>query len=121
MWTHLAGPRAPLTGVGQARAWGSPASCRTQASATVGEGGRGPPGWTGPPDRSSGTLPAAGGPQPLPLHQALLHRAIGAAVASGEWDLKPVADRAQVFLKAADLLSGPRRAEVLAKTMVGPR
>lgn len=36
-----------------------------------------------------------------------------------EWDLKPVADRAQVFLKAADLLSGPRRAEVLAKTMVG--
>lgn len=36
-----------------------------------------------------------------------------------EWDLKPVADRAQIFLKAADLLSGPRRAEVLAKTMVG--
>ena len=36
-----------------------------------------------------------------------------------EWDLKPVADRAQVFLRAADLLSGPRRAEVLAKTMVG--
>lgn len=36
-----------------------------------------------------------------------------------EWDLKPVADRAQIFLKAADMLSGPRRAEVLAKTMVG--
>lgn len=35
------------------------------------------------------------------------------------WDLKPVADRAQIFLKAADLLSGPHRAEVLAKTMVG--
>ncbi|XP_006068179.3 delta-1-pyrroline-5-carboxylate dehydrogenase, mitochondrial isoform X2 [Bubalus bubalis] len=52
--------------------------------------------------------------------QALLHRAIGAALAARkEWDLKPVADRAQVFLKAADLLSGPRRAEVLAKTMVG--
>ncbi|KAI4544782.1 hypothetical protein MG293_005048 [Ovis ammon polii] len=52
--------------------------------------------------------------------KALLHRAIGAAVAARrEWDLKPVADRAQVFLKAADLLSGPRRAEVLAKTMVG--
>lgn len=36
-----------------------------------------------------------------------------------EWDLKPVTDRAQIFLKAADMLSGPRRAEVLAKTMVG--
>ncbi|XP_069431229.1 delta-1-pyrroline-5-carboxylate dehydrogenase, mitochondrial [Ovis canadensis] len=52
--------------------------------------------------------------------KALLHRAIGAALAARrEWDLKPVADRAQVFLKAADLLSGPRRAEVLAKTVVG--
>uniref|UniRef100_A0A8C6CZF8 Multifunctional fusion protein n=1 Tax=Moschus moschiferus TaxID=68415 RepID=A0A8C6CZF8_MOSMO len=52
--------------------------------------------------------------------KALLHRAIGAALAARkEWDLKPVVDRAQVFLKAADLLSGPRRAEVLAKTMVG--
>lgn len=36
-----------------------------------------------------------------------------------EWDLKPVADRAQIFLKAADMLSGPHRAEILAKTMVG--
>lgn len=36
-----------------------------------------------------------------------------------EWDLKPVTDRAQIFLKAADMLSGPHRAEVLAKTMVG--
>ncbi|KAM9736464.1 delta-1-pyrroline-5-carboxylate dehydrogenase, mitochondrial isoform 1-T1 [Dama dama] len=52
--------------------------------------------------------------------KALLHRAIEAALAARkEWDLKPVADRAQVFLKAADLLSGPHRAEVLAKTMVG--
>lgn len=52
--------------------------------------------------------------------QALLNRAINAALAARkEWDLKPVADRAQVFLKAADMLSGPRRAEVLAKTMVG--
>uniref|UniRef100_A0A8C6B5S6 Delta-1-pyrroline-5-carboxylate dehydrogenase, mitochondrial n=1 Tax=Monodon monoceros TaxID=40151 RepID=A0A8C6B5S6_MONMO len=52
--------------------------------------------------------------------KALLHRAIEAALAARkEWDLKPVADRAQVFLKAADMLSGPRRAEVLAKTMVG--
>lgn len=52
--------------------------------------------------------------------QALLNRAIDAALAARkEWDLKPMADRAQVFLKAADMLSGPRRAEVLAKTMVG--
>uniref|UniRef100_A0A673UYX4 Aldehyde dehydrogenase 4 family member A1 n=1 Tax=Suricata suricatta TaxID=37032 RepID=A0A673UYX4_SURSU len=51
---------------------------------------------------------------------ALLNRAIEAALAARkEWDLKPVADRAQIFLKAADMLSGPRRAEVLAKTMVG--
>lgn len=50
----------------------------------------------------------------------LLNKAIGAALAARkEWDLKPVQDRAQIFLKAADLLSGPRRAEVLAKTMVG--
>lgn len=40
-------------------------------------------------------------------------------VARKQWDLKPVQDRAQVLLKAADLLSGPRRAEVLAKTMIG--
>uniref|UniRef100_A0A8C2HFY0 Multifunctional fusion protein n=1 Tax=Cyprinus carpio TaxID=7962 RepID=A0A8C2HFY0_CYPCA len=36
-----------------------------------------------------------------------------------EWDLKPVADRAQIFFKAADIISGPKRAEVLAKTMIG--
>ncbi|KAH0503033.1 Delta-1-pyrroline-5-carboxylate dehydrogenase, mitochondrial [Microtus ochrogaster] len=52
--------------------------------------------------------------------KALLNKAIEAALAARkEWDLKPVADRAQIFLKAADMLSGPRRAEVLAKTMVG--
>ncbi|KAG8506624.1 Delta-1-pyrroline-5-carboxylate dehydrogenase, mitochondrial [Galemys pyrenaicus] len=52
--------------------------------------------------------------------KALLNKAIGAALAARkEWDLKPVADRAQIFLRAADMLSGPRRAEVLAKTMVG--
>ncbi|XP_040279109.1 delta-1-pyrroline-5-carboxylate dehydrogenase, mitochondrial isoform X1 [Bufo bufo] len=50
----------------------------------------------------------------------LLNRAINAALsARKEWDLKPVEDRAQIFFKAADLISGPRRAEVLAKTMVG--
>lgn len=52
--------------------------------------------------------------------KALLNKAIEAALAARkEWDLKPVTDRAQIFLKAADMLSGPHRAEVLAKTMVG--
>lgn len=54
------------------------------------------------------------------LPQELINKAINAALAARkEWDLKPVQDRAQIFLKAADMLSGPRRAEVLAKTMVG--
>ncbi|XP_003271582.1 delta-1-pyrroline-5-carboxylate dehydrogenase, mitochondrial [Nomascus leucogenys] len=52
--------------------------------------------------------------------KSLLNKAIEAALAARkEWDLKPIADRAQIFLKAADMLSGPRRAEILAKTMVG--
>ncbi|XP_075407375.1 delta-1-pyrroline-5-carboxylate dehydrogenase, mitochondrial [Tenrec ecaudatus] len=52
--------------------------------------------------------------------KALLNRAIEASLAARrEWDLKPLADRAQIFLKAAELLSGPHRAEILAKTMVG--
>ncbi|XP_076124317.1 delta-1-pyrroline-5-carboxylate dehydrogenase, mitochondrial [Alosa pseudoharengus] len=50
----------------------------------------------------------------------LLNKAIVAAVAARrDWDLKPVADRAQILFKAADAISGPRRAEVLAKTMIG--
>lgn len=50
----------------------------------------------------------------------LINRAILASVAARkEWDLKPVEDRAQVLFKAADVISGPRRAEILAKTMVG--
>ncbi|KAG5275114.1 hypothetical protein AALO_G00143700 [Alosa alosa] len=50
----------------------------------------------------------------------LLNKAITAAVAARrDWDLKPVADRAQILFKAADAISGPRRAEVLAKTMIG--
>lgn len=54
------------------------------------------------------------------LLQELINKAINTALAARkEWDLKPVQDRAQIFLKAADMLSGPRRAEVLAKTMVG--
>ncbi|NXO85173.1 AL4A1 protein, partial [Sitta europaea] len=50
----------------------------------------------------------------------LINKAINAALAARkEWDLTPVQDRAQIFLRAADMLSGPRRAELLAKTMVG--
>uniref|UniRef100_A0A8C9VFE2 Multifunctional fusion protein n=1 Tax=Scleropages formosus TaxID=113540 RepID=A0A8C9VFE2_SCLFO len=50
----------------------------------------------------------------------LINRAIQASVAARrEWDLKPVQDRAQILFKAADIISGPKRAEVLAKTMVG--
>ncbi|XP_072521978.1 delta-1-pyrroline-5-carboxylate dehydrogenase, mitochondrial [Salminus brasiliensis] len=50
----------------------------------------------------------------------LLNKAILASVAARrEWDLKPVADRAQILFKAADAISGPKRAEVLAKTMIG--
>ncbi|XP_037345678.2 delta-1-pyrroline-5-carboxylate dehydrogenase, mitochondrial [Pungitius pungitius] len=52
--------------------------------------------------------------------KALINRAILASVAARrEWDLKPVQDRAQVLFKAADVIAGPKRAEVLAKTMIG--
>ncbi|XP_072101564.1 delta-1-pyrroline-5-carboxylate dehydrogenase, mitochondrial [Mobula birostris] len=50
----------------------------------------------------------------------LINKAINAALsAHREWDLKPVEDRAQVFFKAADLISGPKRAELLARTVIG--
>ncbi|CAK6981267.1 delta-1-pyrroline-5-carboxylate dehydrogenase%2C mitochondrial [Scomber scombrus] len=50
----------------------------------------------------------------------LINKAIEASVAARrEWDLKPVQDRAQVLFKAADMISGPKRAEILAKTMIG--
>ncbi|XP_041809951.1 delta-1-pyrroline-5-carboxylate dehydrogenase, mitochondrial [Chelmon rostratus] len=50
----------------------------------------------------------------------LINKAILASVAARrDWDLKPVQDRAQILFKAADLISGPRRAEILAKTMIG--
>jgi len=50
----------------------------------------------------------------------LLHKAANAAVAAQhEWEHRPLRDRAQIFLKAADLLAGPRRSEILATTMAG--
>ncbi|XP_068598059.1 delta-1-pyrroline-5-carboxylate dehydrogenase, mitochondrial [Brachionichthys hirsutus] len=52
--------------------------------------------------------------------QELINKAILASVAARrDWDLKPVQDRAQVLFKAADAISGPKRAEILAKTMIG--
>ncbi len=54
------------------------------------------------------------------LMQELINKAIVASVAARrEWDLKPIQDRAQVLFKAADVIGGPRRAEILAKTMIG--
>ncbi|XP_015256609.1 delta-1-pyrroline-5-carboxylate dehydrogenase, mitochondrial isoform X1 [Cyprinodon tularosa] len=50
----------------------------------------------------------------------LINKAIQASVAARkEWDLKPVQDRAQILFKAADVISGPKRAEIVAKTMIG--
>ncbi|XP_018543179.1 delta-1-pyrroline-5-carboxylate dehydrogenase, mitochondrial [Lates calcarifer] len=50
----------------------------------------------------------------------LINKAIVASMAARrDWDLKPIQDRAQILFKAADVISGPRRAEVLAKTMIG--
>lgn len=52
--------------------------------------------------------------------QELINKAILASVAARkEWDLKPVQDRAQILFKAADVIGGPKRAEILAKTMIG--
>lgn len=54
------------------------------------------------------------------MGQELINKAILASVAARrEWDLKPVQDRAQVLYKAADVISGPKRAEIIAKTMIG--
>ena len=54
------------------------------------------------------------------ISQGLLDEAISAALAArAEWDLRPLEDRAEIFFKAADLLSGPKHAEILAKTMIG--
>lgn len=52
--------------------------------------------------------------------KALVKKAADAAVAAQhEWEHVPLRDRAQIFLKAADMIKGPKRAEVLASTMAG--
>lgn len=47
-------------------------------------------------------------------------KAIDLALASkSTWELLPFADRAAVFLKAADLISGKYRYQLMAATMLG--
>lgn len=36
-----------------------------------------------------------------------------------EWERRPMQDRTQIFLKAADMIANERRADILAATMVG--
>ena len=52
--------------------------------------------------------------------KALIETAIdGALEAREKWDLTPTRERIKVFMKAADLISGPLRSKVLAACMVG--
>ena len=57
------------------------------------------------------------------VHQAddkLTSKAIEAALeAKKEWEVMPWNDRAAIFLKAADLISGKYRAKIVAATMLG--
>lgn len=47
-------------------------------------------------------------------------KAIDSALAAkAQWETLPFADRAAVFLKAADLIGGKYRYEVMAATMIG--
>jgi 1-pyrroline-5-carboxylate dehydrogenase len=47
-------------------------------------------------------------------------RAIDAALsAKAAWETLPFSDRAAIFLKAADLISGKYRYEIMAATMLG--
>lgn len=49
----------------------------------------------------------------------LVHKAIGAALAAkSAWENMPWQERAAIFLKAADLISGPYRAKISAATML---
>lgn len=70
--------------------------------------------------------------QPLPAqharHLCTYHRADpklvesaidGALAAKTEWEAMPWNDRAAIFLKAADLVSGKYRYKILAATMLG--
>ena len=43
----------------------------------------------------------------------------GALAAKSEWEAMPWSDRAAIFLKAADLVSGKYRYKLMAATMLG--
>jgi 1-pyrroline-5-carboxylate dehydrogenase len=43
----------------------------------------------------------------------------GALAAKAEWETMPWSDRAAIFLKAADLVSGKYRYKIMAATMLG--
>lgn len=50
----------------------------------------------------------------------MINAAINNAMAARrDWEAKPISDRAQIFLKAADILADEKRADVLATTMAG--
>lgn len=50
----------------------------------------------------------------------LIEKAIAAALAARvEWERKPLADRAQVYFRAADLLAGKYRMDINSATMLG--
>lgn len=52
--------------------------------------------------------------------EKMINSAIENAMSSRkEWEAKPIADRTQIFLKAADLLANEKRAQILAATMAG--
>jgi 1-pyrroline-5-carboxylate dehydrogenase len=51
---------------------------------------------------------------------AEVNAAIESALKAKEsWEMLPFADRAAIFLKAADLISGKYRYDIIAATMVG--
>ena len=50
----------------------------------------------------------------------MINAAINNALsARKEWEAKPIADRAQILFKAADVFATEKRAEILSTTMAG--
>lgn len=55
-----------------------------------------------------------------PAKEAHVHQAINSALAAkSAWEDLPFEDRAAVFLRAADLVTGKYRYEIIAATMLG--
>ena len=52
--------------------------------------------------------------------QDIIQDAIAVSIeAQKSWELTPLEDRAKIFLRAADLVSGKYRADLIASTMLG--